>query len=288
MSRKRRLWLTVLLIVLFLFVCSGASLWLSANALTVRKYEVTTENAAGAVRLAVLSDLHDHEFGEGNRELIKKVREQQPDGILLAGDFLNKDSADAGIVCELIRGLAETAPVYAALGNQEMMYMENGNPDLIVELEESGAKVLDRTYEDLEIKGTKLRVGGMYDYAFGLNGKDETEAASNKVKEFLTEFQDTDRVKILMAHRPDSFIFGDASSAWKIDLVVSGHLHGGQVVVPFLGGVYGGDQGWFPEYVHGMYQKDEMKLCITSGLGSQKKAVPRFNNLPEIVILTLN
>ena len=69
--------------------------------------------------------------------------------------------------------------------------------------------------------------------------------------------------------------------------MVSGHDHGGQVVLPFLGGLYGGDQGWFPEYIHGMYQKDEMKLFITSGLGSHKQTLPRFNNPPEIAVVRI-
>ena len=76
----------------------------------------------------------------------------------------------------------------------------------------------------------------MYEYAFGLNGNNDAAAASEEVLEFLTEFQDTDRLKIMMSHRPDSFIFGDASRVWEIDLVVSAHNHGGQVVLPFLGG----------------------------------------------------
>ena len=70
-------------------------------------------------------------------------------------------------------------------------------------------------------------------------------------------------------------------------MVISGHLHGGQIVLPFLGGVYGGDQGWFPTYVHGVYQKDNFRILVTSGLGSSKEKIPRLNNPPEIVVLTI-
>ena len=68
-------------------------------------------------------------------------------------------------------------------------------------------------------------------------------------------------------------------------LVVSGHLHGGQVVVPGLGGLYAGDQGFFPEYVHGLYEKDDMSLFVTSGLGSHVQLLPRLNNRPEVAVL---
>lgn len=107
------------------------------------------------------------------------------------------------------------------------------------------------------------------------------------MKHFLEEFEDTDAFKIMISHRPDSFIFGEAAEEWDIDLVVSGHLHGGQVVVPLLGGVYGGDQGYFPEYVHGMYEIGNMHLFVTSGLGTNKKAVPRVNNRPEVAVIEI-
>ena len=126
-----------------------------------------------------------------------------------------------------------------------------------------------------------MRLGGLYDYAFGLNGNNDALAAPNDTLSFLKDFQNTDRMKIMLSHRPDSFIFGDASKVWDVDLVISGHNHGGQVVIPFFGGLYGGDQGWFPEYIHGMYQKDNILLFETSGLGSDKQKLPRFNNPPS-------
>ena len=83
----------------------------------------------------------------------------------------------------------------------------------------------------------------MYEYAFALDGDNSAENLTGDVRDFLEEFQNTDRYKIMLCHRPDSFVFGDASDYWKIDLVISGHDHGGQVVIPFKGGLYGGDQG---------------------------------------------
>lgn len=108
------------------------------------------------------------------------------------------------------------------------------------------------------------------------------------VRNFLEEFQNTDRYKIMLCHRPDSFVFGDASDYWKIDLVISGHDHGGQVVIPFKGGLYGGDQGWFPPYVHGLYRTGRIRLFVTSGLSSEKQKLPRWNNRPEIAVLNVH
>lgn len=274
--------MAVILLVAYL----AASIWASSHCLVINQFAYETDAVVGTVRLAVLSDLHEHEFGKKNANLIKSVEKQAPDLILLDGDFLNADSENADVLCELVAALREIAPVYFALGNHEEMYMES-HPELISELEAAGANVLDKEYVDLEINGTALRLGGMYDYAFGLNEKDEAEAAPEEVKAFLEEYQNTDRIKIMMAHRPDSFIFGNAAEYWNVDLVISGHNHGGQVVLPFLGGIYGGDQGWFPKYVHGMYEKDAMTLFVTSGLGSHKQVLPRVNNRAEIAIITV-
>lgn len=286
MNKRVKFYKVLTVILILIFVLSGLSLWASANYLVVREFAYSPDNEVGNVRMVVLSDLHDREFGENNKELISKVNEQSPDVILLVGDFLNEDSDSSVVACDLIQALTDVAPVYFSLGNHEEVYMQS-HPELIDELKDAGAVVLEKEYVDLDINGTKLRLGGMYDYAFGLNGNNDAAAAPEEMKDFLEDFQNTDSLKVMMAHRPDSFIFGDAAKYWDVDLVVSGHNHGGQVVVPFLGGLFGGDQGWFPEYVHGMYEKDGMQLFITSGLGSYGQKLPRFNNLPEIAVVTV-
>lgn len=286
MKKKRRSWLRVIMIVFVLLIIGlGISIYVSYNCLTVREFTYSAGKPLQDLKLIVLADLHDHEFGEKNEKLIEMVRQQEPDLILLDGDFLNEDSKDASVPVNLVRELSEIAPVYYALGNHEIAYMEEGHPELLQDLTEAGAVCLDREYTDVEVRGEKIRIGGMYDYAFGLDGNDSVESMDPEIRSFLEEYQDTDSLKVMMSHRPDSFIFGDASSAWAVDLVVSGHDHGGQVVLPVLGGVFGGDQGYFPEYIHGMYQKDQMHIFVTSGLGSHGEILPRINNIPEIAVL---
>lgn len=158
----------------------------------------------------------------------------------------------------------------------------------VKDLTDVGACVLEEGYRDVEIGGCKVRIGGMYEYAFALDGDNSAENLTGNVRDFLEEFQNTDRYKIMLCHRPDSFVFGDASDYWKIDLVISGHDHGGQVVIPFKGGLYGGDQGWFPPYVHGLYRTGRIRLFVTSGLSSEKQKLPRWNNRPEIAVLNVH
>ena len=284
-KRKRKRLKFICALIFILVTSLVLSVYASYDCLTVREYTYSTEKVSQGLTLVVLSDLHGHEFGKGNEKLAWRVAEQKPDIILLDGDFLNEDSQDESVATELIHNLHEIAPVYYALGNHEITYMENGHPDLLQKIDEAGATWLERTYVDVEVKGQALRIGGMYGYAFGLDGEDSAEAVDSEVGSFLKEYQDTECLKIMLSHRPDSFIFGDASSVWKMDLVVSGHDHGGQVVLPLLGGVFGGDQGYFPEYIHGMCQKDQMHIFVTSGLGSYGEILPRINNVPEIAVI---
>lgn len=283
--KKRHIMLLAVAAVILLYI--GISLWISVNWITVREYEVNLELTGEDILAVVVADLHDHEFGPENVRLIEKIREQRPDLIFMDGDMLNASSENAETPLNLVRALAEVAPVYYALGNHELEYMDNGHSSLVEELEDAGAVVLEKTYVDIDVRSSRLRIGGMYEYAFGLNGNNDALAAPSDTLNYLQNFQQTDRTKLMLAHRPDSFIFGDAASTWKIDLVISGHNHGGQVVLPFLGGLYGGDQGWFPEYVHGLYQKGNLQMFVTSGLGSHKQKLPRFNNPPEIAVLKI-
>lgn len=277
----------VLLIIIILGLSISGSIWYSYHTLKVNTFELKEDKADSLIHMVVLADLHDNVFEEKNEKLVKKVLDQHPDFVLMPGDMLNGKSKDASIPCELISQLSKEVPVYFSLGNHEIDYINNGHPELIKEIEAAGAVVLEEDYIDLVVNGIPVRLGGMYSYAFGNDGEDHAEATPEPTKTFLKEFQSTDSLKIMMAHRPDSFIFGDASKVWDIDLVVSGHIHGGQVVLPFLGGLYGGDQGFFPEYVHGMYKKDKIHMFLTSGLGSHIEKLPRFNNPPEIAVINI-
>lgn len=287
MKKGKKIAIIIAIILSGMIAYVAWQVWASENCLIVNEYQCDTGKLSEAIQMVVLSDLHGHEFGEKNEKLVKYTAEQSPDIILLAGDFVNNYSENSDIACELIRNLKEIAPVYFAMGNHELEYMETGKIQLQAELEAAGAIVLDKEYVDIEINDERIRIGGLYDYAFGSTPDENlASAAPEDTKLFLEDFQNADALKIMMSHRPDSFIFGDAASYWDIDLVVSGHDHGGQVVLPFLGGVFGGDQGYFPEYVHGLYQKEEIQLFVTSGLGTNRKILPRFNNKPEIAVIT--
>ena len=267
---------TIMAISSFLYY----EVYISYNKLTQSNYTIKNEKIDNDINIVIISDLHDNNLGENNQKLIDKINSISPDIVLVVGDMLNEYSKDSNIVTNLMKQISQNYKVFYSLGNTEEDYIKLGTSDLLKELESSGITVLDNEYEDLKVGDSTIRIGGMYDYAFGEINEDTYS--------FLCDFQNTDSYKVMMSHRPDSFIFGDASQVWDIDLVVSGHTHGGQVRLPYLGGLYVGDQGWFPEYDKGLFDLNKIKIVITSGIGSSKQKIPRFNNIPEVVNLKIS
>ena len=273
----------LLIIIAILFLACLTSIWLSYNWLTVSNFTVTSSKIAEPFRMVLISDLHDHQFGKNNEKLAEKIREQSPNLIIIDGDMINDDSENADIAVEVVCALKEIAPVYYSYGNHEYAYMEAGHTDLQDELEEAGTVVLNYQNMDIEIKGNPIRLGGLYEFGFetGMQSEEENQWAFS----YLEEYVNTDRYLIMCAHRPDSFDPWDTADDWGIDLVLSGHLHGGQVIIPGIGGLYSQLEGFFPQYDYGQYKLGDSDMIITRGLGSNPKILPRFNNPPEIAVV---
>ena len=204
--------------------------------------------------------------------------------------MINGDSADCHVATDLISGLIGTSPVYYALGNHELAYMENGHPELVEELEAAGAVVLDHKIIDLEMKGSKLQLGSLYEYAFDTPMQDEqaNESALSYMEQYVSA-ANSNEYTLICAHRPESlYCFDYADKLWGLDLVLSGHLHGGQVIIPFIGGLYSSMESFFPRFDYGQFEMGNCTMIITRGLSTNKKALPRFNNPPEIVVVDLS
>lgn len=272
---------TVICLTAFLAVLFG-------NAhISAESYSVVLQNLSGPVRIVLLSDLHGKSFGRENSRLIAKIQEQTPDAIFLDGDMIDRsaDQTDVQELLRLIERLHEIAPVYFAPGNHELEYMQT-DASLLTQVAEAGAVVVNDSYVDVTIAGQPLRIGGTMGHAFYF-GRSEEEFSSSPEYQFLKAFEDTDVPKICLAHMPDTFIFNGAYNLWNVDLVLSGHTHGGLIRLPFIGGLYAPMQGWFPEYDRGYFRLGEhMQMVITSGLAGHG-VIPRINNPPEIVVIDL-
>ena len=304
-STKKVILAAIILLIVFILVWS-----------TCRSYrdpvvtEVTIENSkvSETVRFVYIADLHENVFGKNNQKFYDQIKALDPEFILIGGDIINWTSENDEYAVEVIGELARLSDVYFSIGNHEIEYLylrreiefsgldrndssltlvkgdENG---FISRIEKAGATVLQKNWVDIEINGTKLRIGGAYEGMFSLDPDNPKETMLQGMYNYLTDFQDTDSLKLYMTHRPYSFLNGNGSSLWDIDVVMCGHEHAGQVVFPVLGGFFSRERGFFPGYSHGVFNFDRTTLIVTSGIGSDAELLPRFNNPPEIVLVTI-
>ena len=269
------------------------SFLVSRYLISVTTYKYDMDKIAAPIKIAVLTDEHANAFGRDNARLIKKVNTQNPDLVLIVGDALNSYSPTSSFLTELIAALAETAPVYFAIGNHELAFMaQRGLPvDLLQEeIRRAGGAFLDQSYVDITIKGQALRIGGLFDYVFNSTNVPEEQYAEKDSYLFLKDYCNTDAAKIMMTHRPQSYITDDQSARWPIDLAICGHEHGGQVRLPFLGGFYSTHLGLFPPYLDGYHVINGIPVVISRGLGTyySNRTPPRWNNVPELIMLELS
>ncbi len=287
MKHSQRFW--KMLCVLLVAVVIGVLLSITICTFAVRTvtYTVALQNLGSSVRVILLSDLHGKSFGRENSRLIAKIQEQTPDAIFLDGDMIDSraDSPDVQELLRLIESLCEIAPVYFSLGNHELEYMQT-DTSLLTQVAEAGAVVVNDSYVDVTVAGQPLRIGGTMGHGFAF-GRTEEEFTSSPEYVFLKAFENTELPKICLAHMPDTFIFNGAYTLWDVDLVLSGHTHGGLVRLPFIGGLYAPMQGLFPEYDRGHFRLGtHMQMVITSGLAGHG-LLPRVNNPPEIAVIDL-
>lgn len=288
-SFRQHKWNTaVAFIVLMIFVLwVGGEFYCSKHFLTSVLYKIQTTELDEPIRVVQITDLHNSVFGEKNEELIDLVSEQSPDLIIITGDLLNSNETKTDIAVELIVDLCQIVPVYVSIGNHEVEYQQNYGTDIAQLYADAGAVVLDRQYQDLEVNGQKIRLGGIYGYCLPEKYLETNEADPEECA-FLSDFQNTDLYTILMCHMPVCWLLNDGLDEWDVDCIFSGHVHGGQVILPLIGGVYAPDMGWFPGRLQGLYSSSDgsSTMVLSTGLGNTE-SVPRFNNIPEVVTVDI-
>ena len=284
---RRYKWPFIIIVLLLISIMAGRNIYQSNCSLTCSSYQISSDKINTPVRILQLTDLHDSEFGENNQDLLNLIADQSPDLILITGDLLNSDESETDIATDLISGLGSIAPVYVSLGNHEVEYQQQFGTDIIRLYEDAGAVVLDKQYQDLEVNGQKLRLGGIYGYCLPAKYL-ETDEADPEECAFLSDFQNTDLYTILMCHIPVCWMLNDGLDEWDVDCVLAGHVHGGQVILPLIGGVYAPDMGWFPGKLQGLYSSTDgsSTMVLSTGLGNTE-SVPRFNNVPEVVTVDI-
>lgn len=249
----------------------------------VNTYRITSSNlpkAFDGFRIAQLSDLHNCQMGKNNEKLISVLRAEAPDIIVITGDMIDSRNAEVDIALRLAQELVVIAPCYYVPGNHEARVSEYDS--LKAGLIELGVTVLENAKVTIESSGEKMTLAGVVDPSFKtdyLKG-DDTAVMGSILTELLDE---EDGYTILLSHRPELF---EVYAQHTVDLVFSGHAHGGQFRIPFVGGLIAPNQGLFPKYDAGIYEQENTTMVVSRGIGNS--VIPfRINNRPEIVLVEL-
>lgn len=241
------------LLILFLFVYFS----IQSSSLEVTEYIIESDKIDEDIIIVQVSDLHnDKKYVD---ILSEKILAIEPDYIVITGDLITYYNPRIDIAMQLINNIQEIAPIYFVQGNHE--YFSSCYPELKEQLLEKNVVIL----EDEMIETDDLNIIGLLD-------------ASETVVEVKNE-----KFTLLLAHRPELF---ENYVEMNVDLVLSGHTHGGQICLPFLGGFYAPNQGFFPKYIAGKYQSNNTTMIISRGIGNGKIPFRLFNN-PELVVIKL-
>ena len=281
MKRKRK-WILSFAVVI-LIVLTVWTLW-GNTALEVNEYEIVSDRIPQSFegfRIAQVSDLHNSEFGEGNENLIELLSQTEPDIIVLTGDLIDSRQTDVEIALAFAREAMKIAPVYYVSGNHEARAGEYRA--LKAGLLDAGVFVLENQKVQITREGENITLMGIDDPSFRedyLLGDSES-VARQAIEDLQNE---SDGYSILLSHRPELF---DLYVDTGMDLVFSGHAHGGQFRLPFIGGLVAPNQGFFPEYDAGLFSEVNTIMIVSRGVGNSIIPV-RFNNRPEIIVVTLS
>ena len=278
-NKTKRIIIITILILLAVF--GGITVWGNLTVGTTR-YKITLERlpvAFEGYKIAQIADLHNSEFGEDNSKTIKILKEENPDIIVITGDLVDSNHMDIDIAIKFIQQAVKISPCYYVTGNHEAWI-----GDIYYELEEqlldAGVTVLRDEVITISNDKDSIQLIGLDDPDFS----DQAPYLQESMLEAkLYNMNLKDGFKILLSHRPEFF---GVYVKNDIDLVLSGHAHGGQFRIPFIGGVIAPNQGFFPKYDAGEYHEANTTMIVSRGIGNSIIPV-RINNRPEVVIVQL-
>ena len=252
--------------------------------LELNTYKICSEDLPSefdGFRIVHVSDLHNANFGKDNEKLIDMISEAQPDIIAITGDVVDSRRTDIDISVEFVKQVMKIAPCYYVTGNHEARI---GDEYSLLEekLKKAGVIILDDEVAFIERFGALIEIMGLKDPTFSVSGTTEMEAET--VAEKLKSLENSESCfTLLLSHKPEFF---DIYVENDIDLVLSGHAHGGQFRFPFLGGIIAPGQGIFPKYDAGLFEKNSTNMIASRGIGNS--IIPlRINNRPEIILIEL-
>lgn len=273
MKTKKYIFITFISIFIFWLV------WTNIN-ITTTHIEIENKKIPSGFddfKIAQVSDLHNYQWSE---KLIRKIKMESPDIIAITGDLVDSSKTDFDVALQFIQDANKIAPIYYVTGNHEA-WLEDYSV-LKEQLEKLNVNMMDDRSLFIEKDSNKIQILGVQDPDFveRMNsGNIQGEIVRIKTSEILNK----DYFNIVLSHRPEHF---EEYVKVGADLVLTGHAHGGQVRIPFFGGLVAPNQGFFPEYTEGIYNEKNTDMIVSRGLGNSIIPI-RINNTPELVIIKL-
>lgn len=222
-------------------------------------------------RIVQISDLHNAEFGKENKKLLETIRSCSPDIIVITGDLVDSNHTNVERAVAFVNEAVKIAPVYYVTGNHEYWLDPSENEQMMQGILAAGAC-------DLDDEAVRIEKG---DSSFMLAGLDDQHLSDETLKNLLQEQKN--ELSIVLAHEPQ-YLQNYANAG--ADLVLTGHAHGGQIRLPFVGGIVAPDQGFLPEYTSGKYNSTDTEMIVSRGLGNSIIPVRLFN-YPEVMCVEL-
>lgn len=266
-----------LLALLALFALAAGFVYWQNFTLQVEPVELFFESLPpqfDGLRVAELSDLHGRSFGKNNVRLLRTLQKARPDMICICGDLFD-EKTDLTMLEPLLTGLTDIAPVYYVTGNHE--WQVKNLREILQKMRAWGVTVLENEGRVLSRGGAEMVVAGVHDPC----GPYDMKTPAALVRE-LRSAQGNDFI-LMLSHRNDELAMW---SQLGVQLVLSGHCHGGVVRLPFVGGVFGTRRELFPEYDAGVYRQDGTTLFVSRGLGYTNVHFRLFNR-PHVPIMIL-
>ena len=236
-------------------------------------------------RIVQISDLHNAKFGKDNQKLVDRIRECEPDMIVLTGDLVDSNHTNVDRAVQFVNEIVKICPVYYVTGNHEYWLEASEYDELMSGLTGAGAVILDDQVVEISRGDAKFRLVGLDDksLADGTLGTLLNDQAEQKEETADNEDSGEKTLTVVLAHEPQHLA---RYAGTGVDLVLSGHAHGGQFRLPFVGGIVAPDQGFLPEYTAGEYYMNGTEMIVSRGLGNSVIPVRLFN-FPEIVCVEL-
>ena len=269
----------ILIAMLLIFVALGAWILWENNCPELNYITVQSENLPNefsGYRIAHVSDVHNADMVE---DLIKLLKKAKPDIIAITGDLVDSYNPDIPTALSLIKEAVDIAPCYYVKGNHDSAFLSD--KEYWNQLSDMGVIILEDECVTLTKDGAEITLIGINDPVIHQQSLEKYPLHVDEMLSNLTE--NRTGFTLLLSHRPDFFA---EYAKNRIDLTLTGHAHGGQFRIPFVGGLYAPGQGIFPEYDSGLYKKDSSQMIVSRGIGNSGFPF-RFNNRPEIILVQL-